>query len=129
AVYLGLDRMRRAHNAVKALVVISDGMDNHSRYSKAELMSAAIESDVQIYTVGIYDPPRDRKGIELDQERGGLALLEQLSRATGGLHFSINGTSDIARVAEKIGTALHSLYVIGYYPPDSGERWRKIQVK
>jgi Ca-activated chloride channel family protein len=129
AVYLALNRMRRAHNGRKALVVISDGMDNHSRYSKPELMSLAQESDVQIYTVGIFEPPRNAKPIEMDQERNGLVLLDDLSRATGGLHFRINGTSEIPRIAERIGMALHNLYLIGYYPPDSGERFRKIQVK
>jgi Ca-activated chloride channel family protein len=129
AVYLGLNRMRRARNGRKALVIISDGMDNHSRFNKPELMALAQESDVQIYTVGIFEPPRNAKAIEMDQERNGLVLLEDLSRTTGGLHFRINGTSDIPRVAERIGIALHNLYLIGYYPPDGGEGFRKIQVK
>jgi Ca-activated chloride channel family protein len=104
-------------------------MDNHSRYSKAEMMALALESDVQIYTVGIFNPPANAKAIQMDQERNGLALLDELSRATGGLHFRINGTTDIPAVADRIGDALHNLYVIGYYPPDNGERFRKIQVK
>jgi Ca-activated chloride channel family protein len=129
AVYLGLNRMRRARNNRKALVIISDGMDNHSHYSKPEMMALAMESDVQIYTVGIFNPPPNAKAIQMGQERDGLALLEDLSRVTGGLHFGINGTSDIPAVADRIGDVLHTLYVIGYHPPDNGERFRKIRVK
>lgn len=129
AVYLGLNRMRKAHNGRRALVVISDGMDNHSRYTKPELMTLAREADVQIYSIALFDASGTRKPVELVQERNGVALLEDLSRATGGLHFHINGTSDIPQVAEKIGTALHNLYVIGYYPPGGAEGFRKIHVK
>jgi VWFA-related protein len=84
---------------------------------------------VQVHTVGIFNPPRNRKAIQMDEERTGLALLEDLSRATGGLHFNVNGTADIARVADRIGEALHNVYVIGYRPPAGVEGYRKVQVK
>jgi Ca-activated chloride channel homolog len=130
AVYLGIHRMRQARNSRKALVVISDGLDNHSRYTRPELMALAMESDVQIYTVALFDPPRNAKAIEMSAERAGIALLEELSRATGGLHFAITGTSDIPRVADRIGDALRSLYVIGYRPLSGRpEGYRKIEVK
>jgi Ca-activated chloride channel homolog len=130
AVYLGVHRMRHARNSRKALVVLSDGLDNHSRYTRPELMSLAMESDVQIYTVALFDPPRNAKAIEMSAERAGIALLEDLSRVTGGLHFAINGTSDIPRVANRIGDALRSLYVIGFRPASGGpEGYRKIEVK
>jgi Ca-activated chloride channel family protein len=129
AVYLGLHRMRRARNQRRAMVVISDGLDNHSRFNRAELMSAAVESDVQVYTVGVYDPPRHAKAIQLSAERSGLALLGDLSRATGGLHFAITGTSAIPRVSERIGEAMRSQYVIGFQPATGAEGYRRIQVK
>ena len=129
AVYLALNRMRNAHNARRALVVISDGMDNHSRYTRPELLTLAKEADVQIYSIALFDPSGPRKAIELAQERKGVALLEDLSRVSGGLHFSINATADIPPVAEKIGTALHNVYVIGYHPRGGMEGFRKIQVK
>ncbi|HEX9372089.1 MAG TPA: VWA domain-containing protein [Roseiflexaceae bacterium] len=129
AVYLALNRMRKARNQRRALVVISDGMDNHSRYTKAELRSLALETDVQIYTVAIFEPARDLKPIQMDQERAGVALLEDLSRVTGGLHFALTGAADIPPVAARIGTALHNVYVIGYRPPGGIEGYRRIQVK
>jgi Ca-activated chloride channel family protein len=129
AVYLGLSRMRYARNARKAMVVISDGLDNHSRYTKAELMALAMESDVQIYTIALFEPPRNAKAIEMSAERAGVALLDQLARTTGGLHFAITGTGDIPRIAERIGDALRSLYLIGFRAPAGGEGYRKIQVK
>jgi Ca-activated chloride channel family protein len=129
AVYLGLNRMRQAKHGRRAVVIVSDGMDNHSRYSKVELMSNVVESDVQIYTIGVYDPPNDKKPIELNLERAGISLLDDLAQASGGLHFQIRDASEIARVAEKIGTALHNQYVLGYSPVETAAGWHKIQVK
>src|ERR1019366_2674161 len=64
-VYSALNQMRQAKRSRKAILVISDGMDNHSRYSVSELMAAAVESDLQIYSITVYDPPRNKKPIEL----------------------------------------------------------------
>jgi Ca-activated chloride channel family protein len=62
-IYLGLTHMRRARNSRKALLVISDGIDNQSRYSTRELMSAALEADVQVHTLAIGESSGNRKGI------------------------------------------------------------------
>src|SRR5262249_37452508 len=131
SVYLALTRMREAHNARKALVIISDGMDNHSRYSKRELMALALEADVQIYTISLNDVPRHKKPIEMQEERRGLWLLDDLATKTGGLNFTIVEMDQAAKVAGKIGTALRNQYVLGYRPPENGQtgKWRKIQVK
>ena len=131
SVYLAIERMRSARNPRKALVILSDGMDNHSRYTRRELMTLALEADVQIYTIGILDAPRTKKPIELQDERNGIFLLDELSAKTGGINFTVGSISDIDRVAAKIGAAIRSQYLIGYYPPETGHggKWRKIQVK
>jgi Ca-activated chloride channel family protein len=130
-VYLALDRMRSAHHARRALLVISDGMDNHSRYSKAELKNMALEADVQIHTIALYDPPLNKKPIELQEEKRGLLLLDEVSRETGGLHFVAANETDVQQCITKIGKALRSEYVIGYLPRsvDRSGKWRQIQVK
>jgi len=129
--YLALNRMRGAHHARRALLVISDGMDNHSRYSQGELKNMALEADVQIHTIGLYDPPRTKKPIELQEERRGILLLEGISRETGGLHFVAANESDIQQSVTKIGRALRNEYVIGYRPMtvERSGKWRQIQVK
>ena len=130
-VYLAMSRMRAAHHPRRALLVISDGMDNHSRYSTGELKAMALEADVQIHTITLYDPPRNKKPIELQEERRGLLLLDEISRETGGLHFVATNDADVKRSVTKIGQALRSEYVIGYQPRsfDGSGKWRTIQVK
>jgi Ca-activated chloride channel family protein len=131
SVYLALERMRAAHNPRKAIVIVSDGMDNHSRYSKREVMALALEADVQIYTISVNDAPRTKKPMELQEEHRGLFLLDDLATKTGGLNFTVVDTGQVTKVAEKIGLALRNQYVLGYQPPESAPsgKWRKIQVK
>jgi len=125
AVYLALERMWSAHNPRKALLVVSDGGDNHSRYSQRDLEAFARESDVQIHAIGIHDNPR------FTEEMNGTNLLEGLTRMSGGLHFIIRDINELSDVAGKIGEALHDQYILGYYPPKNAEagKWRKIKVK
>ena len=131
SVYVALERMRAAHHSRKALVIISDGMDNHSRYTKRELIALALEADVQIYTISVNDVPRYKKPIELQEERRGMFLLDDLAAKTGGLNFTIVDMDQVTKVAEKIGLALRNQYVLGYRPPETATngKWRKIQVK
>lgn len=125
AVYLALERMRSAHNPRKALLVVSDGGDNHSRYSQRDLEAFAQESDVQIHAIGIHDNPRST------EEMNGTNLLEGLTTMSGGLHFIIRDINELSDVAGKIGEALHDQYILGYYPPANVTpgKWRKIKVK
>jgi Ca-activated chloride channel family protein len=129
--YLALGRMRSAHNPRRALVVVSNGMDNHSRYSKSELMRVAVEADVQIYTIAIGVPPGYKKSVQVQEEHNGLILLEDLAERTGGLHFVVESPSHVGPVAAKIGQALRTQYVIGYRPGESegSGKWHKIRVK
>lgn len=130
-IYAGLNDIHSASHARKALLVISDGMDNHSRYSKAELLSRAEESDVQIYAVSIYSPPVNKKPLELQEERRGLELLDDLAQRTGGLHLVVRNATDISQATETIGQALRNEYLIGYVPHDVQHdgKWHAIQVR
>ena len=126
AIYLGMSRMRKARYEKKALLIISDGGDNHSRYTEGEIKSMVKESDVQIYGIGLYD--RDFKTPE---EREGPALLSEVTEVTGGRTFTIGNTNELADVATKIGIELRNQYVLGYRPnnPARDGKWRKIKVK
>ncbi len=55
AIYLGVSKMRQARYPKKALLIISDGGDNHSRYTEGEIRSTVKEADILIYAIGIYD--------------------------------------------------------------------------
>ena len=126
AIYLGMNRMRKARYQRKALLIISDGGDNHSRYTEGEIRSMVKEADVQIYVIGLFD--RDFKTPE---EREGPALLSEITEVTGGRTFTIDAPSELADVATKIGIELRNQYVLGYRPtnPARDGKWRKIKVK
>ena len=130
-VYLALNRMHSARNARKALFIVSDGMDNNSRYSKAELLRTVQEQDVQVHTIGIAARSPGKKPIELVEESRGLALMTDLADRSGGLNFTVVNPEDIQPATTKIGRAIRDQYVVGYRPAsqrDSG-KWRSIQVK
>jgi len=126
AIYLGMNRMRHAKYERKALLIISDGGDNHSRYTESEIKSEVREADVQIYAIGLFD--RDFKSPE---EREGPALLGDVTEATGGRTFIIDSPNELADVATKIGIELRNQYVLGYRPtnPAHDGKWRKIKVR
>jgi Ca-activated chloride channel homolog len=126
-----LKQLRSGVYTRKALLVISDGMDNHSRYSKQELLEQALESGAQIYTIAVGNPPPASKPIELLEERRGLLFLDELAAKTGGISFIVRGRTDIREAAASIGQALRNQYTIGYVPRGNGRsgQWRRIRVK
>ena len=126
AIYLGIKKMRQAKYPKKALLIISDGGDNHSRYTENEIKSLVKEADVMIYAIGIYD--RYASAVE---ERLGPQLLSDITELTGGRAFTIDNPNDLGDVATKIGVELRNQYVLGYRPSKvvRDGKWRKIKVK
>jgi Ca-activated chloride channel family protein len=126
AIYLGVSKMRQAKYPKKALLIISDGGDNHSRYTEGEIRSMVKEADILIYAIGIYD-----HYFPTEEERLGPALLSDVTELTGGRAFTIDNPNDLADVSTKIGIELRNQYVIGYRPnnPAHDGKWRKIKVK
>jgi Ca-activated chloride channel family protein len=126
AIYMGVSKMRQAKFAKKALLIISDGGDNHSRYTENEIKSLVKEADVMIYAIGIYD--RYASALE---ERLGPQLLSDIAELSGGRAFTIDNPNDLADVATKIGVELRNQYVLGYRPAKvvRDGKWCKIKVK
>ncbi len=126
AIYMGVSKMRQAKYAKKALLIISDGGDNHSRYTENEIKSLVKEADVMVYAIGIYD-----KYFPTEEERLGPALLGEIAELTGGRAFTVENPNDLADVATKIGVELRNQYVLGYRPNKvvRDGKWRKIKVK
>jgi Ca-activated chloride channel homolog len=126
AIYMGISKMRQAKYPKKALLIISDGGDNHSRYTENEIKSLVKEADVMIYAIGIYD--RYASAVE---ERLGPQLLSDITELTGGRAFTIDNPNDLGDVATKIGVELRNQYVLGYRPTKvvRDGKWRKIKVK
>jgi len=129
AVYLGLSQMRGAHNAKRALLILSDGGDNHSRYNENDIKRLVKEADTQLYAVGLFDPLGYRN--RTTEELNGPSLLADLTELTGGRVFAVEHLNDLPDIASKIGMELRNQYVLGYRPSNHTHdaRWRKIKVK
>jgi VWFA-related protein len=94
-------------------------------------MSLAVEADMQIYTISVFDPPRNKKPIELGEERNGIFFLEELANRTGGVQIIVRGSEEINRAATSIARVIRDQYLIGYVPekPDNSGKWHSIKVK
>jgi Ca-activated chloride channel family protein len=126
AMYLGVNKLKSAKYDRKALLVISDGGDNRSRYTQGELTRAVRESEVQIFSIGIFD-----QYAPTDEERDGPILLNEVCTATGGRLFKVLDVQDLADIAERISEELRDEYVLGYTPTDRKRdgTWRKLKVR
>jgi Ca-activated chloride channel homolog len=129
AIYLGINEMRKAKYSRKVLLIISDGGDNHSRYTEQDIRRMVKEADVQIYAVGIYEPYANRG--RTPEELAGPSLLTEIAEMTGGRQFPVENLNDLPDVTRKISRELRNLYVIGYAPTNAKRdgKWRKIRVK
>jgi Ca-activated chloride channel homolog len=126
AIYFGLNKMKQGRNERKALLVVSDGGDNRSRYTENEVRSMVRESDAQIYSIGIFDAYAPTR-----EEQTGPLLLHDVSDETGGQMFQVDDLADMGDIASKISAELRNQYVIGIKPGDAKRdgKWRKLKVK
>jgi len=126
ALYLAITKMKRAKYSKKALLVISDGGDNHSRYTEHEVTDLVKEADVLVYAIGIYD-----HSFPTEEERLGPTLLTEVSEGTGGRCFTIDNPGELPETAGRIGAELRNQYVLGYRPNNAVHdgKWHKIKVK
>jgi Ca-activated chloride channel family protein len=129
AIYLGLSQMRGAHNAKRALLIISDGGDNHSRYNEDDIRNFLKEADCQLYAIGIFDPIGIRT--RTPEELNGPSMLTELTEMTGGRVFPVTNLGELPDIAMKIGMELRNQYVVGYKPSNTKHdgTWRKIKIK
>ncbi len=129
AMYLALAQMKKARNPRKALLVISDGGDNSSRYTENEIRARVKEADVQIYGIGIYEPVAARG--RTPEEAAGQGLLTEIAEQTGGRQYPVDNLNELPDIAAKIGVELRNQYVLGYSPKNQERdgKYRKVQVK
>ena len=114
AVYLGLRKMNRAHNIRKAMVIFSDGGDNWSSHSMRQVKKALMESDVQVYSMGMFDPAEVKPGSV--EETKGPRLLEDLAEQSGGRSYPVRNVNDLPTISAEVGKELRNEYLLGYYP-------------
>jgi Ca-activated chloride channel homolog len=129
AVSVGLQEMRKAKNTRKALIIISDGGDNNSRYTAAEIKDLVKQADVQVYSMGVFE--RFPMLLLSAAEVSGPKLLSQLSEQTGGRAFSASNASDLPVIATRIAIELRNQYVLAYVPLNRKKdgTYRHVEVK
>jgi Ca-activated chloride channel family protein len=129
AIHLALIQMKRARNTRKALVVFSDGGDNCSRQTASQIKSALVESDIQLYAMGIFDREFSRKHTPRE-ERDGPQLLDELAAQTGGSNYPVNDLEQLPAISAHISKELRIEYVLGYSPSGAARdgKYHRIRV-
>jgi len=126
AIYMGIRKMKDARYLRRALLIISDGGDNHSRYDERDVKKAVKEADVLIYAVGTFD-----RYATTEEELLGPELLYDVAGVTGGHSYTLSSVAEMPQVTRVIGNYLRHQYMLTYRPetrPRDG-KWRKINVK
>jgi VWFA-related protein len=129
AIFLAMNEMKKTKKTRKALLIISDGGDNSSRYTEPEIKALVKETDAQIYAIGIYEGFGSRG--RTPEEANGPALLTEIAEVTGGRQYSVDNVNELPDVAAKIGVELRNQYMLGYSPQNQTRdgKYRKVQVK
>lgn len=127
ACYLGVEKVTRGSHQKRALLLISDGQDNDSRYTFSEVRRLLKESDVVLYSIGILggNDPGSSLGME------GQSVLDELSAVSGGKAFFPNTSAEMDELFERIALELRHQYSIGYRPKNFSNdgKWHKLKVK
>jgi Ca-activated chloride channel homolog len=127
AAYLGVEKVKQGRHSRNAMLLISDGQDNSSRYTYSELRKILKEAGVQIYCIGIVEMGGAAGGT-LDMQ--GQAILEEIAQMTGGKAFFPRSPVELEEITTRIALELRHQYSIGYLPTNvkaDGE-WHKIKV-
>jgi Ca-activated chloride channel homolog len=128
AAYLGIEKVKQGRHNKRAILLISDGQDNSSRYTYGELRKLLKEANVQIYSLGIVELAGG-SGSTLDT--GGQAILEEISQTTGGKAFFPRSGAELEDATTRIALELRHQYSLGYVPNNEQQKgeWRKIRVR
>jgi len=128
-VYMAMNQMKKARNPRKAILIISDGGDNNSRYTESEIKNAVREADVQIYGIGIFEPIGARG--RTPEEQMGPGLLNEVAELTGGRSYNVENLNELADIAAKIGIELRNQYVLYYSSTNQARdgKYRHVNVK
>ncbi|HZI17966.1 MAG TPA: VWA domain-containing protein [Pyrinomonadaceae bacterium] len=126
ATYLGVERVTRGAHQKRAVLLISDGQDNSSRYTFNELRRLLKETDVIIYAVGIVSGADDSQ-----LGYAGRSILEELAGVSGGKAFFPSTGAEMNDTFERIALELRTQYSIGYRPSNFANdgKWHKIKIK
>jgi Ca-activated chloride channel family protein len=126
AIALSINQMRKARYQRKALVIISDGGDNRSRYTEKDVKALIKEADVLVYSIGVFD-----RVFQTQEERLGPQLLADISELTGASAYTLDNPQYLPAIAQHVANELRNQYILGYRPDGSQRdgKWKSIKVK
>ena len=130
AIHIAFEEMKNAANPRKALLIISDGGDNHSLYTSSQIEQLVREAGVQIYAVGVFEPFA-ALGLLSQAERDGPKLLSELAEQTGGRALAAVTDSEVPAIAARIGVELRNQYLLAYTPANREKdgKYRRLEIK
>jgi VWFA-related protein len=130
AIHIAFEEMKKAANPRKALLIISDGGDNHSLYTSSQIEQLVREAGVQIYAVGVFEPFA-ALGLLSQAERDGPKLLSELAEQTGGRALAAVTDSEVPAIAARIGVELRNQYLLAYTPANREKdgKYRRLEIK
>jgi VWFA-related protein len=129
AVRFALTEMKKAKNPRKAILVVSDGGDNHSTYTAAQIEALVRQADVEIYAMGVFDPVLSL--LAAPEEISGPRLLSEIATQTGGRAFAASLAGDLPAVAARVAIELRNQYVLSYYPKNQNRdgKYHTVEVR
>ena len=128
AAEMALHEMQKAKNPRKAILIVSDGGDNNSRYSSVQVQQLVRKADVQLYGMGVFEPSIFAGMTK--EEISGPRLLAELAEQTGGRVLAATDPNDLPSVATRIGIELRNQYVLAYTPKNENKdgNYRRVTV-
>jgi Ca-activated chloride channel family protein len=120
ALMTSLARLNKTTLTRKVLLLISDGGDNASAASLDQVLERARESDVTIYTIGLFDPGAP-------DSNGG--VLKRLASTTGGERFLPRSPGVLIQTCRQIAREIRSGYTIGFEPPARDAQYHQVRVQ
>lgn len=126
ALQVAMTQMKKARNLRRALVILSDGGDNQSRHNILQIKTGLLETDVQVYAMGLFGGEQRK---QTSEERRGPELLATLAEQTGGRLYPVENLDELAAISARISNDVRTQYVLGYAPMNGGRDGKYHRVK